>query len=139
MAIGISGCVTIAIAFGGIGIDGKAWVFAIGIHTNPKATGFVAATLIAYDRLCREDLAKDTARFLSIEYDKVIEHLDRHDPAKAQRIIKADEKINFKELKNTDFANFTDDQPTEFLDTAGQYSKDFREVKQAIFKVRHDN
>ena len=94
---------------------------------------------LAYDRLCREDLAKKTARFLSIEYDKVIEHLDRHDPAKAQRIIKADEKINFKELKNTDFATFTDDQLTKFLKTAGQYSRDFQAVKLAIFKVRHDN
>lgn len=94
---------------------------------------------LAYDRLCREDLAKDTARYLSVEYDKVIEHLDRHDPAEAQRIIQADEKMNFKELKNTDFASFTDDQLTDFLNTAGQYSKDFREVKIAIFKIRHDN
>lgn len=94
---------------------------------------------LAYDRLCREDLAKDTARFLSIEYDKVIEHLDRHDPAEAQRIIKADEKINFKEMKNTDFARFTDEELTSFLKIVGQYSKDFREVKQAIFKIRHEN
>ena len=94
---------------------------------------------LAYDRLCREDLAKDTARFLSVEYDKVIEHLDRHDPAEAQRIMQADEKMNFKELKNTNFASFTDDQLTDFLITAGQYSKDFREVKIAIFKIRHDN
>ena len=48
MAIGISGCFTIAIAFGGIGIDGKALAFTIGIYTNPIATGFVAATLIAF-------------------------------------------------------------------------------------------
>lgn len=94
---------------------------------------------LAYDRLCREDLAKDTARYLSVEYDKVIEHLDRHDPAEAQRIMQADEKMNFKELKNTDFASFTDDQLTDFLNTAGQYSRDFREVKIAIFKIRHDN
>ena len=94
---------------------------------------------LAYDRLCREDLAKDTARYLSVEYDKVIEHLDRHDPAEAQRIMQADEKMNFKELKNTDFASFTDDQLTDFLNTAGQYSSDFREVKIAIFKIRHDN
>lgn len=94
---------------------------------------------LAYDRLCREDLAKDTARFLSVEYDKVIEHLDRHDPAEAQRIMQADEKMNFKELKNTDFASFTDDQLTDFLITAGQCSRDFREVKLAIFKIRHDN
>ena len=94
---------------------------------------------LAYDRLCREDLAKDTARFLSVEYDKVIEHLDRHDPAEAQRIMQADEKMNFKELKNTNFASFTDDQLTDFLITAGQYSRDFREIKLAIFKIRHDN
>lgn len=90
---------------------------------------------LAYDRLCREGLAKETARFLSIEYDKVIEHLDRHDPAKAQRIIKADEKINFKELINTNFASFTDKELTSFLKTAGQYSKDFREIKLAIFNT----
>ena len=94
---------------------------------------------LAYDRLCREDLAKDTARYLSVEYDKVIEHLDRHDPAEAQRIMQADEKMNFKELKNTNFASFTDDQLTDFLITAGQYSRDFREIKLAIFKIRHDN
>ena len=48
MAIGIGGCFTIAIPFGGIGIDGKAWVFAIGIYPNPIAAWFIAATLIAF-------------------------------------------------------------------------------------------
>ena len=48
MAIGISGCLTIAIAFGGIGIDSKALAFTIGIHPNPKAAWFIAATLIAF-------------------------------------------------------------------------------------------
>lgn len=94
---------------------------------------------LAYDRLCREDLAKDTARFLSVEYDKIIEYLDRHDPAEANRLQVANETMNFKELKNTDFASFTDDQLTKFLKTAGQYSHDFQAVKLAIFKVRHDN
>ena len=94
---------------------------------------------LAYDRLCREDLAKDTARYLSIEYDSVLRYLEASDTAGAERLKANNEALNFKELKNTDFASFTDDQLTEFLDTAGQYSKDFREVKQAIFKVRHDN
>lgn len=94
---------------------------------------------LAYDRLCREDLAKDTARYLSIEYDSVLRYLEANDTAGAERLKANNEALNFKELKNTDFANFTDDQLTEFLDTAGQYSKDFREVKQAIFKIRHEN
>ena len=94
---------------------------------------------LAYDRLCREDLAKDTARFLSVEYDSVLRYLEANDPAGAERVKADNETLNFKELKNIDFRSFTDDQLTEFLDTAGQYSKDFREVKQAIFKVRHDN
>ena len=87
---------------------------------------------LAYDRQSREDIAKDTARYLSVEYDKVIEHLDRHDPAEAQRIIQADEKMNFKELKNTDFNSFTDDQLTQFLNTAGNHSKNFMAVKTKI-------
>lgn len=94
---------------------------------------------LAYDRLCLEDIAKDTARFLSVEYDKVIEHLDRHDPAEAQWIMQVDEKMNFKELKNTNFARFTDEELTSFLKILGQYSRDFREVKLAIFKIRHEN
>lgn len=94
---------------------------------------------LAYDRLCREDIAKDTARFLSIEYDKVIEHLDRHDPAQAEALKADNEALNFKELKNKNFRSFTDDQLTKFLKTAGQYSRDFQAVKLAIFKVRHDN
>ena len=94
---------------------------------------------LAYDRLCREDLAKDTARFLSVEYDSVLRYLEANDPAEADKLKANNKTLNFKELKNTDFRSFTDDQLTEFLDTAGQYSKDFREVKQAIFKVRHDN
>ena len=94
---------------------------------------------LAYDRQSREDIAKDTARYLSVEYDSVLRYLEASDPAGAERVKADNETLNFKELKNIDFRSFTDDQLTEFLDTAGQYSKDFREVKQAIFKVRHDN
>jgi hypothetical protein len=94
---------------------------------------------LAYDRQSREDIAKDTARYLSVEYDSVLRYLEANDPAGAERVKADNETLNFKELKNIDFRSFTDDQLTEFLDTAGQYSKDFREVKQAIFKVRHDN
>lgn len=94
---------------------------------------------LAYDRLCREDLAKDTARYLSIEYDSVLRYLEASDTAGAERLKANNEALNFKELKNTDFASFTDDQLTKFLKTAGQYSHDFQAVKLAIFKVRHDN
>ena len=94
---------------------------------------------LAYDRQSREDIAKDTARYLSVEYDSVLRYLEANDPAGAERVKADNETLNFKELKNIDFRSFTDDQLTEFLDTAGQYSKDFREVKLAIFKVRHDN
>ena len=87
---------------------------------------------LAYDRLCREDIAKDTARFLSIEYDKVIEHLDRHDPAEADKLKADNETLNFKELKNIDFRSFTDDQLTQFLNTAGNHSKNFMAVKTKI-------
>ena len=94
---------------------------------------------LAYDRQSREDIAKDTARYLSVEYDSVLRYLEANDPAGAERVKADNETLNFKELKNIDFRSFTDDQLTEFLDTAGQYSKDFREVKQAIFKIRHEN
>lgn len=87
---------------------------------------------LAYDRLCREDLAKDTARYLSVEYDKVLAYLEANDLAEADRL-KADNKtLNFKELRNTDFKSFTDDQLTQFLNTAGNHSKDFMAVKTKI-------
>lgn len=89
---------------------------------------------LAYDRLCREDIAKDTARFLSIEYDKVIEHLDRHDPAEADKLKADNETLNFKELKNTDFRSFTDDQLTSFLKEAGKHSRHFHEIGYEIAK-----
>lgn len=41
---------------------------------------------LAYDRLCREDIAKDTARFLSVEYDSVLRYLEANDPAEANRL-----------------------------------------------------
>ena len=94
---------------------------------------------LAYDRLCREDLAKDTARFLSVEYDSVLRYLEATDPAEAERLKADNEALNFKELKNKNYRNLTDDELTKFLKTAGQYSHDFQAVKLAIFKVRHDN
>lgn len=87
---------------------------------------------LAYDRLCREDLAKDTARYLSIEYDSVLRYLEASDTAGAERLKANNEALNFKELKNTDFASFTDDQLTEFLKIFGQYSRYFNEIKYKI-------
>lgn len=87
---------------------------------------------LAYDRQCREDIAKETARFLSIEYDKVIEYLERHDPAEANRLQIANEKMDFKELVNKNFASFTDDQLTDFLKEAGKHSRHFQEIKLKI-------
>lgn len=87
---------------------------------------------LAYDRLCREDIAKDTARYLSIEYDSVLLYLEANDPAEAQRLKEADETLNFKELKNKNYRNFTDDELTNFLKTAGKHSRDFGAVKLKI-------
>ena len=87
---------------------------------------------LAYDRLCREDLAKDTARFLSIEYESVLRYLEASDTAGAERLKANNEALNFKELKNTDFANFTDDQLTDFLKEAGKHSRHFQEIKLKI-------
>ena len=94
---------------------------------------------LAYDRISREDIAKETATYLSVQYDSVLRYLEANDPAGAERVKADNETLNFKELKNTDFRSFTDDQLTKFLKNFGQYSKDFREVKQAIFKIRHEN
>lgn len=83
---------------------------------------------LAYDRLCREDLAKDTARYLSVEYDSVLRYLEASDPAEAEALKADNEALNFKELKNKDFRSFTDDQLTEFLKNFGQYSRHFHEI-----------
>lgn len=87
---------------------------------------------LAYNRLCREDLAKDTARYLSVEYDSVLRYLEANDTAGAERLKANNEALNFKELKNTDFANFTDDQLTDFLKEAGKHSRHFQEIKLKI-------
>lgn len=89
---------------------------------------------LAYDRISREDIAKDTARYLSVEYDKVLAYLEANDPTEADRL-KADNKtMSFKELKNTDFKSFTDDQLTQFLNTAGKHSRHFHEIGYEIAK-----
>jgi len=87
---------------------------------------------LAYNRLCREDLAKDTARYLSVEYDSVLRYLEANDPTEADKLKADNEMLNFKELKNTDFANFTDDQLTDFLKEAGKHSRHFQEIKLKI-------
>lgn len=85
---------------------------------------------LAYDRLCREDLAKDTARFLSVEYDSVLRYLEANDPAEADKLKADNEALNFKEMKNKDFRSFTDDQLTDFLKEAGKHSRHFKELGQ---------
>lgn len=87
---------------------------------------------LAYDRLCREDVAKDTARYLSVEYDKVLRYLEANDPSESDRLEADNKTLNFKELKNTDFRSFTDDQLNQFLNTAGNHSKNFMAVKTKI-------
>lgn len=87
---------------------------------------------LAYDRISREDVAKDTARYLSVEYDKVLRYLEANDLAEADRLKADNETLNFKELKNTDFNSFTHDQLTQFLKTAGKHSRDFMAVKTKI-------
>lgn len=87
---------------------------------------------LAYDRISREDIAKDTARYLSVEYDKVLAYLEANDLAKADGLKADNETLNFKELKNTDFRSFTDDQLNQFLHTAGKHSRDFMAVKTKI-------
>ena len=85
---------------------------------------------LVYDRLCREDIAKDTARFLSVEYDSVLRYLEVNDPAEAEALKADNETMSFKELKNKDFASFTDDQLTDFLKEAGKHSRHFKELGQ---------
>ena len=87
---------------------------------------------LAYDRQSREDIAKDTARYLSVEYDSVLRYLEANDPAGAERVKADNETLNFKELKNIDFRSFTDDQLTDFLKEAGKHSRHFQEIKLKI-------
>lgn len=87
---------------------------------------------LAYDRLCREDLAKDTARYLSIEYDSVLQYLKANNPAEADKLKADNETLNFKELKSKDFRSFTNDQLTDFLKEAGKHSRHFQEIKLKI-------
>ena len=89
---------------------------------------------LAYDRLCREDIAKDTARYLSIEYDSVLRYLEANDPAQAEALKADNETVNFKELKNIDFRSFTDDELTNFLKVFGQHSRRFHEIGYEIAK-----
>lgn len=91
---------------------------------------------LAYDRLCREDLAKDTARFLNVEYDSILRYLEANDPAQAEALKADNETVNFKELKNIDFRSFTDDQLTEFLKNFGQHSRYFHEIGYEIAKEK---
>lgn len=94
---------------------------------------------LAYDRQCREDIAKETATYLSIQYDSVLQYLEANDPAQAEALKTDNKTLNFKELKKKNYRNFTDDQLTEFLNTAEKYSKDFRAVKMAIFENTHSS
>ena len=89
---------------------------------------------LAYDRQSREDIAKDTARYLSVEYDSVLRYLEANDPAEADKLKANNKTLNFKELKNTDFRSFTDDQLTKFLKNFGQYSRYFHEIGYEIAK-----
>lgn len=87
---------------------------------------------LAYDRISREDIAKETATYLSVQYDSVLRYLEASDTAGAERLKANNEALNFKELKNTDFASFTDDQLTDFLKEAGKHSRHFQEIKLKI-------
>lgn len=89
---------------------------------------------LAYDRLCREDLAKDKARYLSVEYDKVLRYLEANDPAEADKLKADNETLNFKELKNKNYRNLTDDELTSFLKEAGKHSRHFHEIGYEIAK-----
>lgn len=93
---------------------------------------------LAYDRLCREDIAKDIARYLSVEYDGVLNYLEQQDTAEATKLKANNEMVNFKELKNKDFRSYTDDELTSFLKTVGQYSKDFQAIKLKITEEKHN-
>lgn len=92
---------------------------------------------LAYDRLCREDIAKDISRYLSVGYDKVLNYLEQHDAAEATKLKANNKTMNFRELKNKDFRSFTDDELTNFLKTVGQYSKDFQSVKLKIAEEKY--
>ena len=92
----------------------------------------------AYNRLCREDIAKDIARYLSVGYDKVLNYLEQHDIEGATKLKSDNETMNFKELKNKDFRNLTDDELTSFLKIVGQHSKDFQAIKLKIAQEKYD-
>ena len=94
---------------------------------------------LAYDRLCREDIAKDTARYLSIEYDSVLRYLEANDPAQAEALKADNEALNFKELKNKNFRSFTDDELNNFLKTAGTHSRHFHEIGYKIAEKQFAN
>ena len=44
--------------------------------------------------------------------------------------------MKFKELKDENFASFTDDELTKFLNTVGNYSKQFRETTTKIAEAQ---
>lgn len=94
---------------------------------------------LAYDRQCREDIAKETATYLSVQYDHVLKYLKEHDQEKAEKLEAINQSVNFAELKNKNFDELSEDKLTEFLQIAGKYSKYFREIKLKIAEIQFAN
>lgn len=94
---------------------------------------------LAYDRISREDIAKETATYLSVQYDSVLRYLEASDTAGAERLKANNEALNFKELKNKNFRSFTDDELTNFLKTAGTHSRHFHEIGYKIAEKQFAN
>lgn len=87
---------------------------------------------LAYDRQCRENDAKELARHLSIQYDKVLAYLEQHDTEGANKLKANNEIMNFKDLINKEITSLTDSELTQFLRTVGNYSRQFRETTTKI-------
>ncbi|OBX64329.1 hypothetical protein A9299_10000 [Moraxella osloensis] len=94
---------------------------------------------LAYDRQCREDIAKETAMYLSVQYDHILKYLQEYDTEKAKKLEAIDHSIKFKTLKNKKFNELSDTQLTEFLKVAGEYSKYFRKIKLKIAEKQFAN
>ena len=87
---------------------------------------------LAYDRQCREDIAKEIATYLSVQYDHILKYLKEHEADKAKKLETIDQSFKFKLLKNKKFTELSEAQLSEFLKIAGEYSKYFRSIKLKI-------
>lgn len=62
--------------------------------------------------------------------------IEQHNTTGATKLKADNATMKFKELKDENFASFTDDELTKFLNTVGNYSKQFRETTTKIAEAQ---